>query len=533
MIGKTDWTEYLHAIRKREIDTIFSSLPPTRLTSGLEIGAGDGFQTSLIAPRIDKLVSSDLNFKRIKKSLKISSVEYKTIDADAIRGIFPDKSFDFIFSSNVLEHLRDPKEFLFSTLPMLTDNGYAVHIIPNRYIKIFYLLLYYPHVTLLAFDRIIGKLRGEPFFKGGGVDLENNINSKKRSTGPRINIVSRLKKFILPSPHGNFTSHTKEFIAFGRKQWEYIFKSAGYSIESYAKGPAFSGYGFGLSRIRDLLESMGVSSEHIFILKKMSSFEKTARSYTDNFLRRGSVYEKEKFVGDWMKKEKNAKAFISNFTKDVGDPKGKKVLDVGFGNGIMLLEFARAGAFTHGLETENTLLGLAGQRFKDDKKKADLKIYDGKSFPFLENTFHYAYSTSVLEHMSHPEVVISEIARTLAQGGRLYLSFPNKYAPKESHTGLWFISWLPRSLTQYILRLSGSSPLEDWNLHFISYFSLKKMAQKAGFRIVYDTHSHSSLGRAIKKILAYFGVHYGVLLRTIIIVLEKPIINVEYENDAR
>lgn len=519
MIGKTDWKQYLHAIRKREIDIIFSLLPKTHFVSGLEVGAGDGYQTALLAPNIDRLISSDLNFKRIKESLKVPGVVYKTIDADSIEGIFEAQTFDFIFSSNVLEHIRDPYKFLDATHSMLTDNGYAVHIIPSRHIKIFYLVLFYPHMAFLALDRILGKLKGKPFFRGASINLEDNINIKIQPQ----KVPGRLKKFLVPSPHGNYSSHIEEFIAFGKSKWERLFKESGYSIVAYARGPAFSGYGFGFTYIRRLLEYCRVSSEHIFILKKMSSFESAARAHTNIYLPRGSYYEKEKFVRDWMNKEKNAKAFVNDFIHAIGDPRGKKILDVGFGNGIILSEFAKAKAITYGLETDNSLLSLAVQRFQDNNASSTLKTYNGKLFPFSDNTFDYVYSTSVLEHMSYPQDVLSEISRTLVPGGRLYLSFPNKYAPKESHTGLWFISLLPRRLAQYILKYSKSSPLEDWNLHFISYFSMKKMAKKAGLRIVYDTYSRSRFKHCIKKALAYCGMHYGVLLKTIIIVLEKPI----------
>src|SRR3989344_1811185 len=104
MTGKTDWTQYLHAIRRMEIEIVLALLPKKQFTSGLEIGAGDGFQTTLLAPLVEKLVSSDLNFKRIKESLKVPGVSYKIIDADAIVGIFKADTFDLIFSSNVLEH---------------------------------------------------------------------------------------------------------------------------------------------------------------------------------------------------------------------------------------------------------------------------------------------------------------------------------------------------------------------------------------------------------------------------------------------
>lgn len=516
MIVSTDWKEYLHTIRKREIDIVFSRLPKTNFKSGLEIGAGDGFQTTLIAPHIERLISSDLNFKRISDSLKLPGVTYEVIDADAIEGKFATKKFDFIFSSNVLEHIRDPRKFLTVTQSMLTDDGYAVHIIPSRHIKISYLILFYPKLALLILDRAIGRLKGKPIFRGAKIDLENNINAKKKSA-----TTSRLKKIFIPTPHGNFPGHVSEFIAYGKKQWAQMFIEAGYSIVSVTSGPAFSGYGFGFDLIRSILESCGATSEHIFILKRTSPFESIAREYTNTFLPRGSFYEKQKFIGDWLKKEKNAKAFLSEFIKDVGDPRDKNILDVGFGNGIMLLEFARAGAKPFGLETEAALLSMAEDRFKTENKTVVLRIYDGKTFPFADNTFDYAYSTSVLEHMSYPQEVITEIARTLVPGGKFYLSFPNRYAPKESHTGLWGISWMPRPLAQFFLRLFRSSPLEDWNLHFISYFKLKKWAKKAGLRIVYNAQGSRGYRRVIKKILAFCGIHYGILLKTIIVVLEK------------
>lgn len=517
MIGKTNWTSYLHAIRKREIDLLFSLLPRKHFSSGLEVGAGDGYQTTLLAPHIDKLVSSDLNFKRMKESLRVSGVTYKLVDADAIEGVFPPKTFDFIFSSNVLEHVQNPHTFLTKTEPMLTDDGYAVHVVPSRLVKISYLLFYYPNLVLLVLDRIRGALNGKPFFQGAGTGHENNINTNVTSKK-----VSRLRRFIFPSPHGNFPSHREEFIAFGKEAWEHLFIKAGYSIVAYAPGPLFSGYGFGLDSIRKVLEYCGASSEHIFICQKMSAFESATRAHTETYLPRGSRYEKEKFVNDWLKKEGKAKAFVDDFRRTVGNPRGKKILDIGFGNGMILLEFAQAEAIAYGVETEDPLRIIAEKQFKENAKKATFVVYDGKTFPFADNFFDYCYSTSVLEHMSYPEEVLREISRTLVPGGRFYLSFPNKYAPKESHTGLWFISWLPRRLAQFILRWNHSSPLEDWNLHFVSFFSLKKMAKKAGLRIAYDTHSSSLINGFIKKMLANFGIHYGILLKTIILVLEKP-----------
>ena len=272
MIGKTNWKQHLRATRKKEIDIVFSVLPQ-HFASALEIGAGDGYQATLLAPHMDKLISSDLNLRRLKKSLKVPIVVYKTIDADSMEGVFGDKTFDFIFSSSVLEHLHDPAKFLMATYKILTDYGFAVHIVPSRHLKIFYLVLYYPNLALLVLDRLWGKLRGKPFFRGASINFDNNPNAKANSSSKKD--TSRLKRFIFPTPHGNYLSHTQEFSAWSKNKWESLFLDAGYSIHVYIKGPAFSGYGFGWNRVRKLLESCGVSSEHIFILKKNALSKET------------------------------------------------------------------------------------------------------------------------------------------------------------------------------------------------------------------------------------------------------------------
>jgi SAM-dependent methyltransferase len=120
--------------------------------------------------------------------------------------------------------------------------------------------------------------------------------------------------------------------------------------------------------------------------------------------------------------------------------------------------------------------------------------------------------------MSYPQDVFKEICRTLKPGGKFYLSFPNRYNPKETHTGIWFISWLPR----FILRILKLKRLEDWNLHFVSFFEMKKMARSAQLNITYDTESSVYWRSIVKKLLASIGIHYGIFLKTIIVTLEKP-----------
>lgn len=261
MIFKTNWTQYLHLIRKEEIKKIFDFLGSKKFDSGIEFGAGDGFQTTILATHFNSFVSSDLNFKRIKDEQKLSTVQYIKCDADNINNLFNDKRFDLVFSSNMIEHLSNPKNFLKNTYRILKDDGYNIHVVPSRCVKITYILFFYVNVFTLVADRFLGLFRGKKIFRGAEIYLDNNINVVD-------NKKSRFERIFLPSIHGNYKTHSEEFIKFGRKSWEQLFINSGFKVVKHIKGPVFSGYGFGLNSLRSIFHFFGWSSEHIFILKK-------------------------------------------------------------------------------------------------------------------------------------------------------------------------------------------------------------------------------------------------------------------------
>ena len=262
MFLKTDWTQHIHWIRRNEVEKVFSFLGSKKFKSGIEFGAGDGHQTIFLAPHFVTFISSDLNFGRIKENQKLSDVQYVKCDADNLEGIFEDKQFDLIFSSNMLEHLSNPKSFLKNVHMILKDGGYNVHVVPNRFVKITFTLFFYANVLTLILDRIIGLFQGKKIFRGAEIYLENNINVISK------NKEGRFRKIFIPSIHGNFKSHTEEFTKFGKKSWENLFMECEFEVVKYIKGPAFSGYGFGFDKLRGIFEYLGWSSEHIFILKK-------------------------------------------------------------------------------------------------------------------------------------------------------------------------------------------------------------------------------------------------------------------------
>lgn len=262
MIFKTEWIKHLHKIREIEVEKAFSFLKGEKLTTGLEVGCGDGYQTSLICRKFDDFYSVDLNFDRIK--IKIPTVKYIKADADNFAGIFDDNKFDIIFSSSFLEHLSNPVSFLQISRKCLKKNGYAIHIVPNRFMKIGYLLMFYPNLLILIFDKIWRVINNQTVFNNYKGQSENNINIKNKNLSNK----NKFSKIFLPSIHGMYVSHLEEFNKWGLGEWDKLFIKSGYKIIKKIGTSVHSGYGFGFDIFRNFLGKIGFSSLTIYILKK-------------------------------------------------------------------------------------------------------------------------------------------------------------------------------------------------------------------------------------------------------------------------
>ena len=254
-----------------------------------------------------------------------------------------------------------------------------------------------------------------------------------------------------------------------------------------------------------------------------------ARRYAERYLDScgvysNSSYEREQELNDWIDKPRVAEKLMADFEKRAGTLAGKSVLDIGFGGGAFSTAFARKGARVSGLEVNKVLLDIAKEQIANAGVTADLRLYDGHTFPFEDGTFDFCYSTSVLEHVDDAQKMLSEIGRVLKKGGACYLSFPNRLRPKETHTGIYFLSYLPRSVADRLMRtLFGRTTVEDINLHFISFLKLKRMLRGTPLIIKDESNGGSLPKRILKKALKLLGLHHSAILGTVMVVLEKKV----------
>jgi ubiquinone/menaquinone biosynthesis C-methylase UbiE len=260
----------------------------------------------------------------------------------------------------------------------------------------------------------------------------------------------------------------------------------------------------------------------------MSSFiEPIAREYVYRRFSSASMPEKEKIINDWANKIEDSSALVRDFKERVGNPVEKKILDVGSGPGGVSIAFALAGAHVSGIDIEKELYDISILHAKEYGVNVDFFLYDGNHLPFRDNTFDYAVSVSVIEHTTDPELYLGEILRVVKPGGKLYLGFPNKIWPKETHTGIWFLTYLPSFLRPFVINLLKRNPLEENNLHFYTYFNLKKMLKKvksesfSWYLVPEKGKINNGIKSVVKSFLGFFGVSYKAFLPHILVVLEK------------
>ncbi len=263
---KTNSTEQLHRFREREFQLIFQNCPDDLFSQGLEIGAGDGFQSRLLKACVKNLVCTELNEEALQR-IDLPGVEYRVCDAEKIDQEFSKEQFDLVFSSNLLEHLPNIDNALKAVHHVLKENGITIHAMPNCFWKTSHLMFFYPNLMVRIFESLtdpkwLKKFRQKSddlnMFKGESYKGNNLKVAKEKQISP-------LQRILWPYPHGVSANNWKEFWAFSQKRWRNLFQQNGFELVAIKTSPFSSGYRFGFNRLRKIIEFFGIGSEYIYI----------------------------------------------------------------------------------------------------------------------------------------------------------------------------------------------------------------------------------------------------------------------------
>lgn len=115
---------HLQKIRAAEIEVIAAHLRPGARV--LELGAGTGQQALDLSARGFDVAAVDLEQSNYAEARVFPVANY---DGRALP--YPDASVDIVFSSNVLEHVKDLDALHREIRRVLRPDGYCVHVLPT------------------------------------------------------------------------------------------------------------------------------------------------------------------------------------------------------------------------------------------------------------------------------------------------------------------------------------------------------------------------------------------------------------------
>lgn len=214
---------FLHYIRQHELE---ASLEAADLKPGahvLDFGAGDGFAAKLISDKGYNVLAVDLAPR--------SPAHFPVIKIGTPELPFADDSFDFIYSSNVLEHVETVPETLKELSRILHPTGTIIFTMPTPMWRLCALL----EIPFL-FLRAIFIRKEINYFEVSQQDTppvqQNQPVKKKRPFWPRI-------YHHIMAPHGVSPSSLHELYDFSEIRWKNVFKQNHYKVKSVIPMPIF------------------------------------------------------------------------------------------------------------------------------------------------------------------------------------------------------------------------------------------------------------------------------------------------------
>lgn len=110
------------------------------------------------------------------------------------------------------------------------------------------------------------------------------------------------------------------------------------------------------------------------------------------------------------------------------DAEGKKVLEIGCGNGTDGVMFALAGADYTGVDLTPAAVEATRIHFECLGLRGIFQVENAEKLTFADESFDFIYSHGVLHHTPNPSVTFAEVFRVLKPGGQAVLMLYHKHS---------------------------------------------------------------------------------------------------------
>jgi len=110
------------------------------------------------------------------------------------------------------------------------------------------------------------------------------------------------------------------------------------------------------------------------------------------------------------------------------EARGKKVLEIGCGNGADGTLFASAGADYTGVDLTEAAIEASSQHFRLLGLRGRFKLENSEHLSFSDESFDFVYSYGVLHHSPNPDRAFREVYRVLKPGGKAVIMVYHKHS---------------------------------------------------------------------------------------------------------
>ncbi len=198
----------------------------------LEIGAGAGWQSKWLAERGYSVTAVDIessNYREIQ--------EFPITVFDGIHLPFKDNSFDVIFSSNVLEHVRELQTLDREIWRALREGGTVIHVLPSGTWSFWTSVTHYVYCVKHGFELMRQRLCSTP-------DAESSRRALAAAGSKSRKLLAVLKLAVCAQRHGERgLCEIHEVYLFSHFFWSKFFHAQGWNLqERFPVGIFYTGY---------------------------------------------------------------------------------------------------------------------------------------------------------------------------------------------------------------------------------------------------------------------------------------------------
>lgn len=182
----------------------------------------------------------------------------------------------------------------------------------------------------------------------------------------------------------------------------------------------------------------------------------------------------EKLASRWWDPESEFKPLHDinplrlKFIDDRVGLKGKRVLDVGCGGGILAEAMAALGADVTGIDLGDAPLAVANLHLKESGQKVEYRKISAENLAREQpETYDVVTCMELLEHVPDPASTVAACAKLVKPGGQVFFSTINRN-PKSWLFAIvgaeYVLNLLPKGTHEY-LKFIMPSELEGWARH--------------------------------------------------------------------